>query len=56
MDQRVAHGDCAVKFLAVVIGRVLLAVEFKRGGHVIHGGDWRDDGLQPSAALSKAAA
>src|ERR1700734_3957456 len=43
MDERVAHRDCAVKFLAEIVGRVFFAVEFEGGGHVVHCSDWGDE-------------
>ena len=45
VGERLARGDAAHEFCAVIVGRVFLAVEFESGGLVVDRGGGRDDGL-----------
>jgi hypothetical protein len=46
MDQGIANGDRAVEFLAEIVGSVILAIELKRRGNIVHRRDGCNDGLQ----------
>src|SRR5580693_2512 len=45
MNQGVTNRDGAVKFFAVIVRRVFLAVEFKGSGHIVYRADRSYDGL-----------